>query len=168
MKDLPVLKKINITNLTDLNSVKLKKDLDTRKLPLVLVLQSIPDFDLEKLIYVESRVVSMVKSVHFPYPIYFLSQNFGFNGRITCFTKIEEIPHFFPTRSRNFTKIHQKLVLYNTIAEREFDCLNFEKSYELISSYSILNKELSALYQETKSQLEAQGHGSKKRPVRSK
>jgi len=151
MKDLPVLKKINISNLSDFNNPKFKKDLDSRKNPIIINLTSLPDCDFEKIIYIESRIISMVKSPYFPYPLYFLvPQLGGQQTRIACFLKIEDVPAFFPQRPRNFTKLHQKLVLYNTIAEREFDCLNFEKSDQLISSYVLLNKELTSLYFENK------------------
>lgn len=140
MKELPAYKKIAVKSINDLNSAKFRKELDNFSHPIVIDLLSLPDLDYALLQYIESKIINYVKSTSFPYPIYLLTTLGDYKGRLTSFASINDLPKFFPQKVKNFSKLHHGLLLYNSIGEREYECINFTKAQQVLEEYAVKNK----------------------------
>lgn len=142
MKEISAYKIIDVKNTSELNTLFINHELSNNKYPIVINLEKISPLSTQALAHLEKSIHEQFSSIYFPYPIYCLGTAPDYSGPLTFYKSKAELPTFFPFKGKVTAKIHSELLHYNQIAQREFECINYNKAKEIIRNYGHIQKKI--------------------------
>jgi hypothetical protein len=110
--------------------------------PVVISLEKLSPISNDKVFLLEEILSSNVKSLFYPYPIYCIGKCPNYFGQLQFYDHKNHLPKFYFFKTKNTSKLHSELLLYNQIAQREYECINFKKSEEIKNQYSNVQKKI--------------------------
>jgi hypothetical protein len=142
MKDLPYYKIIEIKSWDDLKNSKITKEIDNSKCPIVLNLEKLSPITSDKLYFLEDALKALLPSYYYPYPVFCIGTCPNYFGQLSFFNTKSSLPKFYSTKSRVTSKLHSELLHYNQIAQREYECINFQRAEDLKIKYAHIQKKI--------------------------
>lgn len=142
MKDLPYYKIVEIKTWDDLKNIKITKEIDNSKFPIVINLEKLSPIDADKLYLLVDVLNSQLPSYYFPYPVYCIGTCPNYFGQLSFYSSRAALPKFYSFKSKTTSKLHSELLHYNQIAQREYECINFQRAEDLKTKYAIVQKKI--------------------------
>lgn len=125
-----------------MQSAKVTREIDNRKGPVVLLFDKLNPIPSEKVFFIEEVLKSITQSFYYPYPIYCIGHCPNYFGQLQFIESKNQLPKFYFFKTKNTSKLHSELLLFNQIAQREYECINFKRAEEIKLQYASAQKSI--------------------------
>lgn len=124
------------------NASKILNQVDNMIHPFLINLNDVTEIDQEFVSFIEDYLMSRLKNLAFPYPIYIISKTYFQTKVISLFTNYKDVPRYYLRKERRTNRQQNDLVRKHAHKEKDFKFLNFEKINFLLAQYKSENRKV--------------------------